>query len=899
MDTAEKVLDLLFRRIPPERILRRVCDMARGIAKPPRDPDAVFLQFADTTLHGYSQDEQKLFFDQLRLAVDKRARDLHTDPSPFLPLVDFGLECLTAQGGEPLCRSSRVLRWRDAYHLFGQDMIVCAYLAYCDIQAPQAHRKNFAWPAILRTDDNVLQQILSSGIAENHFHLNGSTQSFALAWCALMNDPASIQTLPKEFSCLLQSVASRGPEDNILPIKDRLVIAALVRSILFRALHRADFSTRRNSPCAKNGAGGNGRDLFCSQAEFRTEYLYSFSAVGVLADQIRVIQEAYGVWIPMPSGKTVCLDYTLELPVFQSVKDSPYRVLAGERSFLYQCYTACFEGSFSPFEQYLLYLYLSLKSAFRGEMIQVNRQVGFQNFADYQDRKDLAWSETYRWEACRMALNAPLKVEPVCSLEARLVPAKTRNAMIKKVAAYDLGKRFADQPYQSSGVPNGINLDLERDAGQFLKEPYFYVLHFPKRSDSTPPEKPVFDLTCRHKELRDDVRAEAEAIAEALSTSVYFSGRVRGIDACSNEVNCRPEVFATAFRFLRNFKSTNPSPSPLLSRPAHRLSVTYHAGEDFYDIADGLRAIDEALYFLEYRRGDRIGHALALGVDPQTHYQMKSMCIVLPRQNYLDNLVWLLYRGRDLGVHIDPQQYGVMQQEALRLLKEIYGHAIWQNRWHVTLQDYYCSMMLRGDAPGLYRSMRFQEPSGMYGSQYERWQIAPDRPPQELRAYRLSPEIAGMYYYYHFGQEERLKGAAPISVSIKSGYIAVVRAAQDALQRHLAARGIIIECNPSSNVLIGTFGEYGKHPITRFNSMGLVDPADSHCPQLHVCVNTDDLGVFDTSLAFEYALLYRALSERQNENGSPCYTSKNILNYLCNIQKMGLQAVFPPAQTTP
>lgn len=910
METAEKILDLLFRRIPPERILRQLREHAQCLVLPMADCESrdAFLQFADTTLHGYSEDEQSLFYHQLAQAVEERAVKLRSQPSVFLPLVDFGLETLTIQSGEPLCRSSMVLRWRDTYHLFGQDMIVCAYLSYQDIQT-QAQREDFAWPAVLRTDDGILRQVLaSSGIAENHFHLNGSTQSFSVAWCSLMNNPSSILHLPKDFSRLLQSVASRGPDDNVLPVEDRLVLAALARSILFRTL------------AARQSSDRNKGTPFCSQEAFRARYLRSFSPISDLIDQVRVLQEGYGVYLPLPDGETICIDYALELPLFQVVKDSPYRALAGERSLLYRCFTSCFDGSFTDFEQKLFYLYLSLKTAFRGEMIQVNRQVGFQNFANYQDRKDLAWEGPFRWEACRMALNAPLQTEPVRSLEARLTPARTRDAVIRKVQSYDRGKIFAGRPCQPLVPPEEPLPAPEQSTDRFWEESHFYVLHFPKRRDEgfdLAPEwelekfmaqphcrhlptrreiklKHSFFLQHRHQALREEVRVQAEALAEALSVSSYLCSRVRGIDGCSNEVECRPEVFATAFRFLRNFQNTElVPPSPLLPQPQHRLSVTYHAGEDFYDITDGLRAIDESLYFLDYRRGDRIGHALALGVDPQIHYQTKSMCIVLPQQNHLDNLVWLLYRSRELGVCIDPQQYGLMQQEALRLLRTIYGAAIERNNWHVTLQDYYCSMMLRGDEPGLYQTGRFQEPTGMYGSQYERWQMTPDRPQQKLGSYRRSCEIAGMYFYYHYGWEEKLEGQKPIHVSIRPGYVTVVRQAQDALQHYLARRGIVIECNPSSNVLIGTFGEYGRHPITRFNNMGLAVPEDETCPQLHVCINTDDLGVFDTSLSFEYALLYRALSDQKDKNGQPRYTSKSILRYLRSVQEMGRHAVFP------
>ena len=169
------------------------------------------------------------------------------------------------------------------------------------------------------------------------------------------------------------------------------------------------------------------------------------------------------------------------------------------------------------------------------------------------------------------------------------------------------------------------------------------------------------------------------------------------MDAANNEVHCPPEVFAPAFRFLRNFKSQEFAKESMFLPPVSpRLSATYHVGEDFLDIASALRAIDETIEFLDYRRGDRLGHALGLGIAPEVHYAKKGSRIFMPKQQRLDDLVWLLYRGRELGTHIDPHMYGLLKKEAEILLLEIYGDVIRNNRWMITLTEYHCCMQLRG-----------------------------------------------------------------------------------------------------------------------------------------------------------------------------------------------------------
>lgn len=71
--------------------------------------------------------------------------------------------------------------------------------------------------------------------------------------------------------------------------------------------------------------------------------------------------------------------------------------------------------------------------------------------------------------------------------------------------------------------------------------------------------------------------------------------RILGIDAASNEVGCRAEVFGSVFRYLKNHIKV--VDDGLTRKKLPQLGATYHVGEEFLDIADGLRAIDEAIHF--------------------------------------------------------------------------------------------------------------------------------------------------------------------------------------------------------------------------------------------------------------------------------------------------------------
>lgn len=58
-------------------------------------------------------------------------------------------------------------------------------------------------------------------------------------------------------------------------------------------------------------------------------------------------------------------------------------------------------------------------------------------------------------------------------------------------------------------------------------------------------------------------------------------------------------------------------------------------------------------------------------------------------------------------------------------------------------------------------------------------------------------------------------------------------------------------------------------------------------PQINVSVNTDDRGVFHTSLENEYALLACAMEKVRDEEGNLRFNRQNIYQWIDNIREMG------------
>ena len=114
------------------------------------------------------------------------------------------------------------------------------------------------------------------------------------------------------------------------------------------------------------------------------------------------------------------------------------------------------------------------------------------------------------------------------------------------------------------------------------------------------------------------------------------------------------------------------------------------------------------------------------------------------------------------------------------------------------------------------------------------------------------------------------------------------------MQKKITKMGIEIEANPSSNYLIGTFKRYDKHPILNFYNLGLeTDPEKiSKCPQISVSINTDDQGVFATSLENEYALMLQAVERICDEEGNQRYSRALIYQWLDRVRENGIQQSF-------
>lgn len=541
-------------------------------------------------------------------------------------------------------------------------------------------------------------------------------------------------------------------------------------------------------------------------------------------------------------------------------KEHFHNVNHTERWFLYQMFLKLYGGD----EEYqvfgnMFYAYLVIKGRIRAELVQVNNKTGFDNFLKYQDRKEYfidntPYEKVYSYIA--LADTWHYQRDMLVGLEARISPKET-----------------AEENRRAVG-----NIMAALNRIEEGKDKTFLVFHFVKQPDE---ELTSGKQQCRHYKKRIEIKQKAIAIEEFRRNYPREASMVYGIDACSPEIGCRPEVFAQAFTYLRGMQMS----ANTYGEGVPRLGISYHVGEDFLDIVDGLRAIDEAVHFLQMDSGDRLGHALALGVSPVEWYQFKGRRVLLTKQDHLDNIVWINMKIRKYHIRHSESILQELQRDYVHCFQEIYGTDI-----DCDINVYYDAWKLRGDDPEIYMEVRSEEP-------YTEWDYyARNECYAENRKIRSQELCRQLYLIYHYDEEVKKRGAEVVECKISRELMEVIEQIQRCLQKEIARMGISVEANPSSNYMIGTFDRYDQHPIRAFYNKGLtVDYKElTDNPQIDVTINTDDQAIFATSLENEYAYIALAMEKLRDENGENVYSRSMIYEWLNNIRQNSKKVCFLP-----
>ncbi len=519
---------------------------------------------------------------------------------------------------------------------------------------------------------------------------------------------------------------------------------------------------------------------------------------------------------------------------------------------------------------------------------------------EYQFRKDYFIPWKIENKVAAETIYSVFESAKIHSLELRIYPAEDVNSLSEVLSIYDSAIKAVSErlenKYGKQVYPNGI--------------PCFFTLHFikdtPRECEKKKCEKTKY-LLCelanqpRHCSLRDRLKKQTNAIM--LLDKKLLHDWIKGIDAAGEEIKCRPEVFAIYYRRLLHYFRPR-----LNDTTEFQLKATYHVGEDNYDLLDGIRAIYEAIFFLDLRSGSRLGHATLLGNSAFHHYSSKRNPCSVPNQIFLDNLVWIYYFIKENSITFDKIEllFEYIRHNFNIYFKKIYELAlrsVSQSLRHLenidfdfdfnvssfSIDDYYLSYLLRGDDPELFgKPSRFLIDDPFTVPLSEEYRICNTH--LRMKEARKSSRAKLLYHLYQYNCEVKKAGEETTSNRIPDYFIQAIDLVQQEMRRKITYRGIGIETNPSSNRLISNFKSMEDHPISVFYDYMLLN--DSSKVQMNVSINTDDKSIFSTSLPNEYAYLAFYLEHKKDADGNYAYNHLNIMQWLNSIRIMGNEQSF-------
>lgn len=820
-----------------------------------------FADLAKAYIPQYSETEDRKLYEYIEAGAQEEGHPFagmreRSGLNVFAALEELAEQLLVMENQEVLCKYRKLLRLRKVSEHIDEDLLVCAFLAARFKRKGKIYT-SFSWNIAIRHDNIQLNRIMRRGLSENHFHLYGSAPSFHLLWIHFMNhvDDNALSQMTEDIERRQRttrkhySVLYREETFAVRILKAALIRIGLAAYLLEQKGHPVDFSDKLS--CFLNMEDFLDA-LLTGQADIREYY----QEIQSMIDRVR----DYALLEDMGEVS----DYICYLMRDAANVESEYLWIAGERWLLYtmlkQEITDQVEHCRGRKYYQWFYAYLVLKQSVRTELIQMNDIVGFENFAIYNRRKNVYFDAD---KMVKTAVHESLKDGNVKFLEMRITPCKSTTANARMLYRID-------------------NI-VKQQCELFSDVAYCYVFHFTKNNDAPLERKEEFDgKHCRHHRKRFMLKRQANGIAGFREECQEMASKVLGIDACSQEIGCRPEVFAPVFRFLSDHIVNDIPGVPKVCQ----LRKTYHVGEDFLDVVDGLRAVDEAIHFLNLKCGDRIGHGTVLGIDVRKWYEYKGNTIVLSSQDYLDNIVWLYHKLTEYKIDGADNLREKLLKEFGFYFAEIYLHTEQGTRTisYFTIDTYYEAWKLRGDEPELYIDGHYDEKKLTLDTEWFRNLEFPEK-----QTNRNREEIGYLYYLYHYDWDVRNNGQKTVQKYIEPCFIEGITAVQEAMQKDVASWGIGIETNPSSNLAISTFQEYAEHPIVRLYNKDITWDMErvKKCPQISVSINTDDKGVFHTSLENEYAYMACALEQERDEKGFPLYNRQMVYQWVDNIREMG------------
>jgi Adenosine deaminase len=697
-------------------------------------------------------------------------------------------------------------------------------------------------PTSVRTISHELsQQLTLHGFAEPHVHLNAAL-TFSDLWISAMRGIGNTFLSRSSFH------SPGGVFRNGEFLADWILRAAICRLVLAENLFFGPISlsnTLQNivAHLQRRFGAGTARLFYECVQELMSGSLSSISN-NVLDTNFSDLQNLYRHSIDRwwPYEKPFVLNSAIDnqnrlrqesLEKFRSLDPIGHwfpskGAMTTEMQFQYACFTRLEQTASNPDEHFdaIFWQYFRIRNLLYRHIVHRPLTPGLTHFIRSYDRiwPSLAMmSERARLES---AANTSGRNRGLRSLEVRTAPFVNSTNLATYAGVHK--STIADLTLPNSSL---------REIG--------FVLHFVRnrgpntwRSTASPGGLDTFanpsllgaGTGYRYGAIYKRFVSEASNLCQLIQGHPEILLVIRGIDACNDE-NAIPawvviphmrRVVEESRTILSNLQGT---PRLIGLQP---LRTTVHVGEDYLHVQTGLRRIAEFMKHLPLAETDRMGHALALGIDIIDWCNRFPTCVMSIEERLWD-LAWEHELFSNQSIATSATRIKFVEGEILRLGRSI----IDQKATLSNILDLYQSVF---DLTAL-TIAGFPDGNGRARPRSSKKNTS------LLAKYLTSPKV--------FAQGQI---AIAVDTALERDHLLEL---QEYLRHQVMLNRIVVEINPSSNLLVGRLGDLKTHPMMKLIRIGERLKGNG----IPIVIGTDDPVCFSTDLPNEYELILDALAE--------------------------------------
>ncbi len=698
--------------------------------------------------------------------------------------------------------------------------------------------------------DQQLSKILEKGVAENHLH-KGVSRTFSSIWDSLMA-PLTV----KDSSFFWERKFIDGTEEQNNRLIFYILGCGIVRAYLALEISSVLIKGQKSGPNAygekveelieKFQEGQMFEKFFRDNYEDKDEKEITAYYIG-LWDSLKEIQQE-----PF-SEERFCTSILNE--------DSELHTM-DENVFLYYALYMMMNEKMTWDMKQCLMQYLRVRNYLFHVSVQQKTIKGLDYFQQEHYSVNSALSHANIKNFWETAMREQLQNQDLFKVEFRSsIPmsyAKFRKELLSFLKAY---QKILKEDYSYYD-------DEKKEYILYRKIPQVgLVIHFLKKPDSSVPEKCFQngkdDCSYFHfGKLQQSYKQQIENFIQLRSEYSELSRYLVGIDAASLENSTPVWVFAPIYEKARDSSIEKIGRRNEYGDYTQSLGFTFHAGEDFRHILSGLRRIDEAVDYLKFHAGDRIGHGIALGISAR-EWKNQNPVIIIPQIEALENYLWAYDTLSKNYSDFQATILAYMEKQIYELSGKIYGN---REECAVIEQEGIALELL---ISGYHRLFVFQDQA------YERVKKEfCSRVCAGKKIHWDSALLAAARHCKQFVKEmER-----PIHYEITEQDLLIVEELQKILKKKLGRKGIIIEVNPSSNTAIAGLDVVEENQLYQMNQI-------NDDQNVIVCINSDDPAVFNTNVSNELAYIYYGMLEQN-------ISREAALQWIDRLRRNGMDSSF-------